>query len=214
MTAKTISQVGGMLRRTLAAVVAVTLMLGPLGSINGEKETDDVLFLSYQDVIDIKKTATTEVVVTLKESAFRNQTDAVTDTILNRLKSGHWGTSVKEVVNAKNQFSAINGPRKLKPYGSVDRMPERAINTRVSAEVDRWLALRASGTPSSIGDNLNYLNPLYSSRRSLEEWGKEVVAQAKKSGLVMGSGKAKHYHGTAKGLQKYRPGEFRVILGD
>ncbi|CUX13700.1 cell wall hydrolase [Agrobacterium fabrum] len=181
--------------------------------IEAAPEAFDVLTLSRQDIVDIKKVATTEVVKSLKSPAFENQVHGVVDTILNRTRSGHWG-ALKNVVNAKNQFSAIAGPQSLRPYGSVDKMPNRAISSKVAAEVDRWLEMRARGVPSSVGDNLNYLNPLYSSQSSLRGWGWSVVAQARKSGYVMGAGKATHYHGTSRDLVKYKPSAFRVVIQD
>ncbi|TBE77231.1 hypothetical protein ELH01_08220 [Rhizobium ruizarguesonis] len=176
-------------------------------------EALEALTLSQQDIVDIKKVATTEVVRSLKSPAFENQVHGVVDTILNRTRSEHWG-SLKDVVNAKNQFSAIAGPRSMKPYGDVDNMPKRAISPKIAAAVDSWLEMRARGVPSSVGDNLNYLNPLYSSQSSLRGWGWSVVAQAKKSGYVMGAGKATHYHGTSRDLEKYKPGAFRVVIDD
>lgn len=134
--------------------------------IEAAPEAFDVLTLSRQDIVDIKKVTTTEVVKSLKSPAFENQVHGVVDTILNRTRSGHWG-ALKDVVNAKNQFSAIAGPQSLRPYGSVDKMPNRAISSKVAAEVGRWLEMRARGVSSSVGDNLNYLNPLYSSQSSL-----------------------------------------------
>ncbi len=74
--------------------------------------------------------------------------------------------------------------------------------------------MRAHGAPSSVADNLSYLNPHYSSKSSLDGWGWSVVRQAKKSGYVMGAGKATHYHGTSADLEKYKPGSFGIVLPD
>ena len=82
----------------------------------------------------------------------------------------------------------------------------------MAAEVDAYLHQRASAAASSVGSNLNYLNPHYSSAKSVRQWGNDVVKQANRAGMVFGSGKAVHYHGTAKGMMSWRPHEFRVLL--
>ncbi|MBP1881800.1 cell wall hydrolase [Sinorhizobium mexicanum] len=225
MAAKVIESFGSFMKMlATASVIAIVAVHGESMRHNTQvnsgaacvevaPEALNTLTLSRQDIVDLKKVATTEVVGSLKSPAFENQVHGVVDTILNRTRSGHWG-SLKDVVNAKNQFSAIAGPRSLKPYGNVDNMPTRAISSKIAEEVDRWLEMRARGVPSGVGDNLNYLNPLYSSQSSLRGWGWSVVAQAKKSGYVMGAGKATHYHGTSRDLVKYKPGAFRVVIHD
>lgn len=166
--------------------------------------------LSTIDVERIKKVATTEVVASLPDLEFRAQLRGVVDTILARVASGRWG-GVERTLNAKWQFSMIasNLPG---AWGAVDRMPANRINPRVGKEVDNWLRLRAGGTPSSIGDHLSYLNPYYSSRNSLDRWGRKVFEDAIRDGLLRGRGRAIHAHGTPPDLQKFRPGLFRVEL--
>jgi hypothetical protein len=223
MTANILRKAGYVVKLVSATTIAFTIVVVDANPVRAPHRQElaacgeiapmelGALVLSQQDVVDIKKVATTEVVATLKGRAFENQVRGVVDTIMNRTRSGHWG-SLKHVVNAKNQFSKITGPRSLSPYGNVDNMPERAISSKVAAEVDRWLETRARGIPSSVGENLNYLNPLFSSQSSLRSWGWSVVAQAKASGYVMGAGKATHYHGTSRDLVKYKPGAFRVLI--
>jgi hypothetical protein len=168
-----------------------------------------VLNLSDKDVVDIEKTTTTEVVASLHKDALDRQIHGVVDTILNRLASKKWGGSISAVVNARWQFSAINSSLKG-AYGSVEKMPGKAINKKVAKEVVHWLRLRAAGSPSSVGDNVNYLNPYYSSKNSLESWGWDVVSQANATGMVFGAGRAVHFHGTAK--NNHRPAPFAISL--
>jgi hypothetical protein len=169
----------------------------------------NVLNLSDKDVLDLEKTTSTEVVASLHNNALDAQIHGVVDTILNRRASEKWGLSISAVVNARWQFSAINSSLPG-AYGSVEKMPSKDINKKVAKEVVQWLRLRAAGIPSSVGDNLNYLNPYYSSEKSLESWGWDVVSQAKMNGMVFGTGRAVHFHGTAKGLKKLRPFTFSV----
>jgi hypothetical protein len=171
----------------------------------------NVLNLSDKDVLDLEKTTSTEVVASLHKDALDPQIHGVVDTILNRRAAKKWGGSISAVVNARWQFSAINSSLPG-AYGSVEKMPSKAINKKVAKEVVQWLRLRAAGSPSSVDDNLNYLNPYYSNRSSLESWGWDVVSQADANGMVFGAGRAVHFHGTAKGLNKLRPGAFSICL--
>ncbi|KQN00571.1 cell wall hydrolase [Sphingomonas sp. Leaf25] len=158
-----------------------------------------VLALSPQDIVDLKKTVATE--TTGKDS---KQLMGVVDTILNRVASGRWGSTVRDVVDARKQFSDVNGPVAWK-HGrrSVSEIPMSKVSRRVSTMVDRWLQWREKGAPSSVGDHLNYANPYYSDRRN-REWIDKL------SGPVYGSGRSIHRHGTAAGLQGARPGAFRI----
>jgi LysM repeat protein len=162
----------------------------------------NALSLTQADIDNIKRTLQTEWVT----SAGDAQARGIVDTILNRTASGHWGSTVADVVNARNQFSDINGPVSRRDgRNSVDDIPMSRVSQRVSDFVDSYLAQRASGTPSSIGSHLNYANPNYSDARNLP-W---IMAL---DGPVLGSGRAIHRHGTVPELQRYRPGEFAVAL--
>lgn len=164
--------------------------------------SEGALHLSAQDVTNIKKTLQTEWV----QSAGDAQARGIVDTILNRQASGHWGDSVADVVNARNQFSDINGPISRRDgRTSVDQLPESRISSRVDTLVDTYLAERAGGTPSSVGDNLNYANPHFSDARNLG-WINAL------EGPVLGRGNAVHHHGTTPDLQSHRPGAFEVVL--
>ena len=160
------------------------------------------LSLSAQDVVDLKKTLQTEWV----QSAGDDQARGIVDTIMNRQASGRWGDTVADVVNARNQFSDINGPISRRDgRNSVDDLPDSRISARVDRLVDDYLAQRADGTPSSVGDNLNYANPNYSDRVNLG-W---IMAL---DGPVLGRGDAIHRHGTTPDLERSRPGAFDVRL--
>jgi LysM repeat protein len=160
------------------------------------------LSLTQADIDNIKRTLQTEWVTSAGDAQGRG----IVDTILNRTASGHWGPTVADVVNARNQFSDINGPVSRRDgRNSVDDIPMSRVSQRVSDFVDNYLAQRASGTPSSIGSHLNYANPNRSDARNLP-W---IMAL---DGPVLGRGQAIHRHGTVPELQRYRPGEFTVAL--
>ena len=73
-------------------------------SISGMKS--GTLHLSKQDIEDLVKVTSTEVVGSLKGEAFTKQTQGVVDTILNRVASGKWG--IRFVVW---QMHAVNSVR-------------------------------------------------------------------------------------------------------
>lgn len=172
------------------------------GAVTASGLRDGTLSLSAQDVTDLKKTLQTEWV----QSAGDAQAKGIVDTILNRQASGRWGDTVADVVNARNQFSDINGPISRRDgRNSVDDLPASRISARVDRLVDTYLAERAAGTPSSIGDHLNYANPNFSDRVNLG-W---IMAL---DGPVLGRGNAIHRHGTTPDLQAARPGDFAVRL--
>lgn len=85
-------------------------------------------------------------------------------------------------------------------------MPSSEIKPWVAAYVEEYLIERTQNPNSSIGGNVNYLNPDPSagvSKKDMEQWGNDVVAQAEVSGLIFGEGKHKHYHGTNQGVRKH-----------
>ena len=168
--------------------------------------------LNEQDIVDIIKVATTEVIAGLKGDPFEKQCAGVIDTIVNRVASGRWGKSVRSVVNAHRQFSKITGPASLSPYGSVERMPDSAINPKVNSFGREWLKRRSAGTPSSVGGHLNYANPYYSDAHNRRKWVDAFFEVSRRLGLVFGVGKAVHGHGTVDELKKYMPGNVIIQL--
>lgn len=180
------------------AVKPLTQIVNNVGKQAGQFAKS--LTLSGQDIIDLKKTVATEWVT----SAGDGQAKGIIDTILNRQASGKWGTSIADVVNAKSQFSDINGrPAWNNGRNSVDDLPMSRITGQVDAVVNQHLMDRANGMASSIGDNLNYANPNFSDAKNLG-WINAL------DGPTLGGGNAIHKHGTTPDLERYRPGEFGV----
>jgi hypothetical protein len=162
----------------------------------------DVLRLSNADVLNLKKTLQTEWI----QRAGTNQAKGIIDTILNRAASGYWGPTVSNVVNARKQFSDINGPVAWK-HGrrSVEEYPAAGVSKTVSDLVDSYLDERANGVPSSVGTHLNYANPYASDKKNLP-W------ILKLDGPIYGAGKAIHRHGTVEALHQYRPKHYSLAL--
>lgn len=133
---------------------------------------------------------------------YKQQVHGIIDTVLNRVASGNWGDSVESVANAKNQFSAINGPKNSKytVWGSVDKVPDSSIPAYLPNIVNSWVTARRSGTPSSVGGGLNYANPYHSDASNLG-WINAL------DGPKFGFGDSIHYHGTTTG---YKPVEAQL----
>lgn len=118
-----------------------------------EDKIRETLFLTEQDIIDIMKVTSTEVVPSLKGDNYNNQAMGIIDTILNRRMSGKWGNSIRSVVNARWQFSDINSPRKS-AYGSVQNVPMSRVEKRLQEFTRVYLEERANGRPSSVGSHV------------------------------------------------------------
>ncbi len=155
--------------------------------------------LTPQEITDLKKTLMTEWVPGQGDA----QGKGIIDTILNRRASGKWGDSVTDVVNARKQFSDVNGPPAWK-HGrrSVDDL---SVNdpryARASRLVDGYLPERAAGAPSMVGDHLNYANRAQSDAVNFG-WIDKL------DGPKLGA----HRHGTTANLQRFRPGEYGINL--
>lgn len=171
------------------------------------------LKLSEQDVIDIMKVASTEVVPSLKGKAFKDQAAGVIDTILNRTASGKYGNGVRGVVNQRWAFSDINAPRKG-AYGSVQNVPMKRVSKRMENFVRKYLEERALGRESSVGLNVSYANPNYLGEASAatKKWVREVEKQAEKTGQKFGAGKAIHVHGTPKADRHKMPSQYHISV--
>lgn len=168
-----------------------------LGGLSG-----GTLSLTPADIVNLKKTVATEWV----QGAGDAQAQGIIDTILNRMASGKWGNSVAGVVNARSQFSDINGPVAWAAgRSSVDDIPMSMVTSKIDTVVDTWLRQRAGGVGSSVGDHLSYANPFYSDASNMS-WIREL------QGPVYGSGDAIHQHGTPAWMQGLRPGAFGVSL--
>lgn len=178
--------------------------LGPQGaSLTSSPQFEKMLQLSSQDIVDLKKGLMTEWVT----SAGEMQGKGIIDTMLNRQMSGKWGDSMADVLNARKQFSDVNGPPAWKHgRNSIDDL---SINdprfARSSALVDRYLMERAGGAPSAVGDHLNYANRKYSTPNNYG-WIDRL------EGPSYGRGNSIHKHGTTADLQRFRPGEYGIGL--
>ncbi|MGB9040370.1 MAG: cell wall hydrolase [Acinetobacter calcoaceticus] len=182
-----------------------------VGAVTGTVKSGKQLTLSEQDIVDIMKVASTEVVGSLKGKNFEQQAAGVIDTILNRTASGKYGKSLRDVVNQKNAFSDINSNQKT-AYGSVQKVPMSRVTKRMEKFVRQYLEERAKGKESIIGENVSYANPNYLGKASANtrKWVAEVVEQAKVSGQTFGSGKAIHVHGTPKADKHMKPKPFYI----
>lgn len=198
------------MRGSLPMVQGSTVNVDPVqtGALGGGMPvpTNGVgISLSEKEIVDLKKTLATEWVT----KAGDMQGKGIIDTILNRKASGKWGNTIEDVVNARSQFSDVNSiltdkkGRNTIDEVMIGRDISRAQYGKSSALVDDWLAQRAGGAPSSVGDHLNYANPNYSSKKNLP-WINAL------DGPQYGVGKAIHNHGTVPELQKYRPGNFGI----
>ncbi len=199
---------------TAAVVNATKSTVSNIKSSVSTAKSGRVLQLSEQDIVAIMKVASTEVVGSLKGKDFENQAAGVVDTILNRVASGKYGDGVKGVVNQRWAFSDINSPRKS-AYGSVDKVPMSRVSKRMEKFVREYVAKRAAGQESIVGENVSYANPYYLSEASssTKKWVREVQKQAKETGQIFGSGKAIHVHGTPSADKHKMPKPFAISLG-
>jgi tape measure domain-containing protein len=179
------------------------LLTNPTGATVPFDASAKTLTVTAQEVTDLKKTLMTEVSAGLKDTTYDAQASGIVDTILNRKVSGKWGDTVTSVVNARKQFSDINGPVSWKDgrhsvgdIANSDLLSGRGL--RASRFVDDYLAKRAAGAPSSVGGHLNYANPNYSDEKNLG-WINRL------DGPVLGAGKSIHKHGTTAGLNPVDP---------
>ncbi|SLN37987.1 Prophage tail length tape measure protein [Aquimixticola soesokkakensis] len=196
--------------RVTASSVTISTMgtLGGLGGLGAAAPLttggmrDGVLSLSAADIVNLKKTVATEWV----PSAGDGQAEGIIDTIMNRMASGKWGDTVAGVVNARSQFSDINGPVAwANGRSSVDDIPMSQVSAKIDAVVDNWLIQRAGGMSSSVGDHLSYANPKFSDASNMS-W----ISQLQ--GPSLGAGDATHQHGTPEWLEGMRPGAFGISL--
>ena len=167
--------------------------------------------LTAKDILDSEKTLQTGWV----PRAGPDQAYGIIDTILNRLASGHWGNTIADVVNARKQFSDINGPPAwngkdalgIGPHSQVEQIPSNYITARTDKLVKAYLIERAQGRASIVGTNLDYANPdpRYSSPNNLG-WINKL------GGPSFGKGSAVHRHGTTADKEKFRPRPYYILL--
>ncbi|WP_347091091.1 peptidoglycan-binding protein [Sphingomonas parapaucimobilis] len=167
--------------------------------------------LTAKDVKDLKKTLQTEWFA----ASGPEQAYGIIDTILNRLASGHWGNTITDVVNARKQFSDINGPPAwsgkdgldIGPHNRVEQIPDRVVRSRTDKLTDAYLIERARGRASIFGTHLDYANPNphYSSPNNIA-WIKKL------QGPSFGKGNAVHRHGTTADKERFRPKPYYILL--
>ncbi|HEI8440125.1 TPA: LysM peptidoglycan-binding domain-containing protein [Acinetobacter baumannii] len=207
-----ISDLNGVKLVNLAASSRILSCGGIVALPKSQNNITDELVLSNEDIIDIMKVTETEVIKFKTEKYFLEQAAGVVDTIMNRTKSGVWGNSVRKVVNADRQFSKITGPKSLDPYGSVENMPMSHVSRKVRNFVNSYLLERANGKKSIIGENLNYANKYYSDEKNRKAWVDKFHNEAVKNGMILGTGKAIHAHGTVRELRDKMPKPFKIVL--
>lgn len=202
----------GNIQKGINAVVGVaTLAQNVVSDSVVNNKVGKELTLTEQDIIDIMKVASTEVVGGLKGQNFEKQAAGVVDTILNRAASGKFGGGVRAVVNQKKAFSDINTKRKS-AYGSVQNVPMSRVSKRLETFVRSYLIQRANGRQSSVGENISYANPNFLGEASsaTKKWVREVEKQAKATGQVFGAGNAIHVHGTPNADRWKMPNKFHI----
>ncbi|MFH3624419.1 LysM peptidoglycan-binding domain-containing protein [Acinetobacter nosocomialis] len=207
-----VSDLNGVKLVNLAASSRILSCGGIVTLPKSQNNITDELVLSNEDIIDIMKVTETEVIKFKTEKYFLEQAAGVVDTIMNRTKSGVWGNSVRKVVNADRQFSKITGPKSLDPYGSVENMPMSHVSRKVRNFVNSYLLERANGKKSIIGENLNYANKYYSDEKNRKAWVDKFHNEAVKNGMILGTGKAIHAHGTVRELRDKMPKPFKIVL--
>lgn len=106
--------------------------------------------------------------------------------ILNRVASPAYADTISEVVNQRQQYSAIN------PLGSWEKLPP--AKPAVQQRVESALYEMAMGRPQTR--STHFLNPDEVRQEHLDRWGNRVVAEAIRDGEVFGNPpKDAHYMG-------------------
>jgi hypothetical protein len=178
----------------------------------------NIIDLTDQDIDYIGRVVQTEVDPYLARNdpqEYRAMVEMVVDTILNRIATGRFGSSVTEVLNDPKAFTKITGPASRDPYGSVQATPK--ASAKVQSLVNAHLAARAQGKPSTIGEraksqglspelagSVNYANPFHSDKTNLHGWVNPMIAAG---AVKVGQGDSVHYHGNepgAKGATAYQ----------
>jgi len=156
--------------------------------------------LSQQDIDYIARVVETEVprsVARKNPEEYKRMVQGVVDTVTNRMASGSFPATAEGVLNQRRQFSKITGPKYLDPYGSVAKTPRASKSTKNM--VSDHIASRAAGAEPSIGGNLHYANPNFSSKSNLTSW---INPMIESGAQLLGVGQNVHVHGTAPGMKK------------
>lgn len=153
--------------------------------------------LSAEDIDYIGRVVDTEVDPQMRKTnpvEYARMVAAVVDTITNRLAAARYGATIKDIVNAKRQFSKITGPARLSPYGSVQNAPK--ASTATQRIVNEHIAARQAGLPSIVGKSLDYANPNFSDPGPLRDW---INPMIEAGAQLFGAGRSIHFHGLAPG---------------
>lgn len=124
----------------------------------------------------------------LSEEQYSDMAKGVVDTIINRIGSPSYPGTTIGVIDQWKQFSAINSPLE-EAVGSVRNAPK--ADELVNKIVERHVAGRAAGKPSSIGPRTDYLN-IASSDKFGKGWGATM-----RDPMQIGVPGYNHTHGTA-----------------
>lgn len=155
--------------------------------------------LTQRDLDYIARVVDTEVPPSLARTnpaEYERMTQAVFDTVTNRMASDQFPNRAVDVLNQDRQFSKISGPSSLNPYGSVQNAPK--ASQRAQDVVYDYAASRAQGGPRTAGGAVNYANPNYSSARNLSSW---IDPMIEAGAQAFGVGNSTHYHGNAPGMR-------------
>jgi len=113
--------------------------------------------LSDRDIDYIARVVQTEVDHRIRRTdpdAYREQVEGVVQTITNRLQSPRYPNTVEAVVNARNQFTKINGPARFNPYGTVSRAPK--ADSVVTPIVREAVEQIEQGIDTGVGNALSF----------------------------------------------------------
>lgn len=162
--------------------------------------------ITEQDIIRLAKVMQSEVGSSGFNEKWRADMGvAVLDTVLNRVVDSGFPNTIKEVINEKNQFSGINGPKTYKDkHGRVHKTGSPGdvdLYKQPSAEavalVRQHLQYRANGGNRLVA-GVNFLNPHTSGAKAMRSWGNKAMANAERDGTVYGRGNFIHYHAGKK----------------
>lgn len=180
------------------------------GGMKASRQDDGTITLTAEDREWLIRVAATEAHTGLlgrgpeKDRAYYEQARGVVDTILNRYASGKYGSSIREIINAPLQFSAISGPPGVRKYDKdVANVPYNLPSKELRDDLNNWLDARILGAPSSVDGGLNFANPFASDKKNLS-WIEAL------DGPKYGRGEMIHYHGTEGG----GPGFTAVVKGE
>lgn len=161
----------------------------------GEDDGQDVIRLSPQDVEDLTRIAIAEA----GNQPYEGLT-AVVYTVLNRLRTGRFGASVREVINARNQFEPATRA------GGVENLPQgRPAQRQILGQIIRDIAQGVLDDPSDGA--LFFLNREISAQRGTD-FGRD------NDDNFVGQIGQHHFYRALRGGPQIAVPVFRVAIGD